>query len=119
MFEVSVVQIPIYNRSDPVVWFIMCESSFALVVPKPVTESQTKYNCIISHLLVEVALFVFDAMDSYKNLTTKVINRPGESSQQEICLLFSSEELGTGKPSELLRNMRRSAEMLKVSEQFM
>ncbi|GBO44223.1 Retrovirus-related Pol polyprotein from transposon 17.6 [Araneus ventricosus] len=60
-----------------------------------------------------------DATDPYTHLKTELINRSGESSQQEIRQLLSGEELGTRKPSELLRNMKRRAETLKVPETFM
>ncbi|GBN70242.1 Transposon Ty3-I Gag-Pol polyprotein [Araneus ventricosus] len=125
MSEVSAVQIPVYNRSDPALWFIMCESAFKLAVPKPITESVTKFNYVVSHLPPEVASLVRDilmnpdATDPYTHLKTELINRSGESSQQEIRQLLSGEELGTRKPSELLRNMKRRAETLKVPETFM
>lgn len=125
MSEVSAVQIPMYNRSDPALWFIMCESTFKLASPKPITDSMTKYNYIVSHLPPEIASLVRDilmnpdATDPYKNLKTELIARSGESSQQEIRQLLSGEELGNRKPSELLRNMKRRAETLKVSEKLM
>ncbi|GBM76652.1 hypothetical protein AVEN_234870-1 [Araneus ventricosus] len=125
MSEVGAVQIPVYNRSDPALWFIMCESTFKLAVPKPITESVTKFNYVVSHLPPEVASLVRDilmnpdATDPYTHLKTELINRSGESSQQEIRQLLSGEELGTRKPSELLRNMKRRAETLKVPETFM
>ncbi|GBM73780.1 hypothetical protein AVEN_85176-1 [Araneus ventricosus] len=108
MAEVGAVQIPVYNRSDSALWLIMCESTFKLTVPKPITESVTKFNYVVSHLPPEVAT------DPYTHLKTELINRSGESSQQEIRQLLSGEELGTRKPSELLRNMKRRAETLKV-----
>ncbi|GBM41045.1 Transposon Ty3-I Gag-Pol polyprotein [Araneus ventricosus] len=125
MSEVGAVQIPVYNRSDPDLWFIMCESTFKLAVPKPITESVTKFNYVVSHLPPEVAslmrdiLMNTDATDPYTHLKTELINRSGESSQQEIRQLLSGEELGARKPSELLRNMKRRAETLKVPETFM
>ncbi|GBO40449.1 Retrovirus-related Pol polyprotein from transposon opus [Araneus ventricosus] len=125
MSEVGAVQIPVYNRSDPALWFIMCESTFKLAVPKPITKSVTKFNYVVSHLPPEVVSLVRDilmnpdATDPYTHLKTELINRSGESSQQEIRQLLSGEELGTRKPSELLRNMKRRAETLKVPETFM
>lgn len=125
MSEVSAIQIPVYNRSDPTLWFIMCESTFKLATPKPITESMTKYNYIVSHLPPEIASIVRDilikpdATDPYTHLKTELVNRSGESSQQEIRQLLSGEELGNRKPSELLRNMKRRAENLNVPEQLM
>ncbi|GFX53009.1 retrovirus-related Pol polyprotein from transposon opus [Trichonephila clavipes] len=110
MTEVNAVQIPAYNKSDPALWFIMCESTFALATPKPIIESITKYNYIVSHIPPDIASLVRDilikpdATDPYGNLKTELINRSGESSTQEIRQLLSGEELGSRRPSELLRN---------------
>ncbi|GFX66213.1 transposon Ty3-I Gag-Pol polyprotein [Trichonephila clavipes] len=125
MTEVNAVQIPAYNKSDPVLWFIMCESTFALATPKPITESITKYNYIVSHIPPDIASLVRDilikpdATDPYGNLKTELINRSGESSTQEIRQLLSGEELGSRRPSELLRNMTRRAETFNVPEKLM
>ncbi|GBO30026.1 hypothetical protein AVEN_146707-1 [Araneus ventricosus] len=45
-----VIQIQTRPKSDPGLWFVMCESTFALATPKAITESVTKYNYIVSHL---------------------------------------------------------------------
>lgn len=123
--EVSAVQIPVYNRSDPQLWFIMCESTFALATPKPITESATKYNYVVAHLPPDIASLVRDLLlkpdptDPYTQLKTELISRSGESSTQEIRQLLSGEELGNRKPSELLRNMKRRAESLSVPDKLM
>ncbi|GBM37945.1 hypothetical protein AVEN_46249-1 [Araneus ventricosus] len=81
MSEVGAVQIPVYNRSDPALWFIMCESTFKVAVTKPITESVTKFNYVVSHLPPEVASLVRDilmnpdATDPYSHLKTELINR--------------------------------------------
>lgn len=125
MSEVNAVQIPVYNKSDPALWFIMCESTFALATPKPITESMTKYNYIVSHIPPDIASLVRDilikpdATDPYGKLKTELINRSGESSTQEIRQLLSGEELGSRRPSELLRNMTRRAETFNVPDKLM
>ncbi|GFR16782.1 uncharacterized protein TNCT_731441 [Trichonephila clavata] len=60
-----------------------------------------------------------DATDPYAQIKNELINRSGESSQQEIRKLLSGEELGSRKPSELLRNMKRRAESLNVDDTLM
>ncbi|GBM14139.1 hypothetical protein AVEN_60968-1 [Araneus ventricosus] len=106
MSEVSAVQIPVYNRSDPALWFIMCESTFKVAVPKLITESITKFNYVVSDLPPEVASLVLDILMNpdatypYTHLRTELINRSSASSQQEIRQLLSGEELGSRKPSE-------------------
>ncbi|GFU60014.1 retrovirus-related Pol polyprotein from transposon opus [Trichonephila clavipes] len=80
MTEVNAVQIPAYNKSGPRLglWFIMCESTFALATPKPITESITKYNYIVSHIPPDIASLVRDilgkpdATDPYGNLKTEL-----------------------------------------------
>ncbi|GFW69406.1 transposon Ty3-G Gag-Pol polyprotein [Trichonephila clavipes] len=62
MSEVSAVQIPLYNRSDPALWFIMCESTFALATPRPITESVTKYNYIVANLSPDTTSLVCDIL---------------------------------------------------------
>lgn len=125
MAEVSAVQIPPFNRSDPALWYLMCESTFALAVPRPITESITKYNYVVANLPPDCASLVRDVLmkphltEPYEHLKAELINRSGESSQQEIRKLLSSEDLGTRKPSELLRNMKRRAESLNVPDKFM
>lgn len=123
--EVSAIQIPQFNRSDPALWFAMCESTFALAKPQAITQSVTKYNYIVSILPPDIASVVRDVLmkpdekDPYAKLKTELINRSGESSQQEIRHLLSGEELGSRKPSELLRNMKRRAETLNVPNTLM
>lgn len=125
MGEVSAVQIPAYNRSDPALWFIMCESTFALATPKAITESVTKYNYAVSNLPPDVASIIRDvlmqpdATDPYGKLKEELIKRSGDSSQQEIRQLLSGEELGSRKPSDLLRSMKRRAQSLNVPSELM
>ncbi|GFQ74566.1 retrovirus-related Pol polyprotein from transposon opus [Trichonephila clavata] len=130
MSEVNAVQMPVYNRSDPILWFVMCESTFALATPKTITESLTKRAhthtiTLVAHLppdtasLVRDVLMHPDATDPYAQIKNELINRSGESSQQEIRKLPLGEELGSRKPSELLRNMKRRAESLNVDDKLM
>ncbi|GFV04615.1 retrovirus-related Pol polyprotein from transposon opus [Trichonephila clavipes] len=127
MSEVSAVHIPLYNISDPASWFIMCESTFALATPKPIPESVTNYNYIyiVANLPPDTASLVRDILmhpdvtDLYAQIKSELINRSGESSQQGVRKLFSGEELGSRKPSKLLRNMKRRAESLNVDNKLM
>ncbi|GFS41615.1 transposon Tf2-9 polyprotein [Nephila pilipes] len=93
----------------------MCERTSALGVPKTITDTCTKFNYIVSHLLPEAAAIVRDIIitpdetDPYSAIKTQLIQRSGESSQQEIRKLLTGEELGDKKPSELLRIMNQRA----------
>lgn len=122
---VNAVKIPAYNFGDPALWFTMCESTFELGTPKPVTESKTKFNYIVAHLPPEAATIVRDvitnpnAADPYSQLKAELIKRSGESSHQEIRKLLNGEHLGDRRPSELLRIMRRRAESHQVPDELM
>ncbi|GFQ89703.1 uncharacterized protein TNCT_146281 [Trichonephila clavata] len=125
MSEVNAVKIPVYNRPDPTLWFVMCESTFALATPKLITESLTKYNYIVAHLppdsasLVRDVLMHPDATNPYAKIINELVNRSGELSQQEIWKLLSGEELGSRKPSKLLRNMKQCAKSLNIDNKQM
>ncbi|GFY20786.1 transposon Tf2-9 polyprotein [Trichonephila clavipes] len=88
---------------------------FALGVPKAITDTFTKFNYIVSNLPPEAAAIVRDLIitpdetDPYGAIKAQLIQRTGESSQQEIRKLLTGEELGDRKPSELLRTMNRRA----------
>lgn len=125
MAEANAVKIPPYNFGDPALWLLMCESTFELGTPKPITESKTKFNYVVSHLPPEVASMIRDVIatpskeDPYLHVKTELIKRSGESSHQAIRKLLVGEELGDRKPSELLRIMRRRAEAHNVPDELM
>ncbi|GFQ95874.1 transposon Tf2-9 polyprotein [Trichonephila clavata] len=50
MAEIPAVKIPPYNLSDPQLWFSTCERTFALGVPKAITDTCTKFKYIVSNL---------------------------------------------------------------------
>ncbi|XP_015921516.1 uncharacterized protein [Parasteatoda tepidariorum] len=125
MAESSAVKIPIFNITDPHLWFHMVEATFQLATPKPITESKTKFNYCFAHLPPEVAAVVRDviitpnAEDPFKKLKEEVIARCGETKSQEIRRLLSGEQLGDRKPSELLRTMQRRAESHEISDSLL
>ncbi|GFQ76403.1 transposon Tf2-9 polyprotein [Trichonephila clavata] len=124
MAEITAVKIPPYNFSDPQLWFSTCERTFALGVPKAITDTCTKFNYIVSNLPPEDAAIVRDLIitpdetDPYGAIKAQLIQRTGESSQQEIRKLLTGEELGDRKPSELLRTMNRRASSHNVPKEL-
>ncbi|GFV75825.1 transposon Ty3-I Gag-Pol polyprotein [Trichonephila clavipes] len=60
-----------------------------------------------------------DATDPHAQMKNELINRSGESYQEGGRKLFSGEELGSRKPSELLRNKKRRAKPLNVDDKLM
>ncbi|XP_023229853.1 uncharacterized protein LOC111630069 [Centruroides sculpturatus] len=119
MAKIGAVKIPPYNFSDPALWFHMCESTFALGSPKPITESTTKFNYVVTHLPPEVASMVRDIIispdctDPYGHIKVELIKR---SSQQELRKLLAGEQLGDHKPSKLLRVLKRWAENFQIPD---
>ena len=85
MDQVSAVKIPIFIPSDPSLWFTMVESTFELAVPKPITESKTKYNYCVANLPPDIAMTVRDIIlspdttDPYAKLKSEIVSRCGES----------------------------------------
>lgn len=125
MTETAAVKIPVFIPTDPALWFTMIESTFQLAVPKPITDSRTKYNYCVSHLPPEIAMTVRDIIlspdsaDPYKNLKDEIVLRCGETKSQEIRRLLAGEQLGDRKPSELLRFMQRRAENQNVPDSLL
>ncbi|GFT51006.1 transposon Tf2-9 polyprotein [Trichonephila clavipes] len=125
MAEKTAVKIPPFNFNDPQLWFSTCERTFALGVPKAITDTFTKFNYIVSNLPPEAAAIVRDLIitpdetDPYGAIKAQLIQRTGESSQQEIRKLLTGEELGDRKPSELLRTMNRRAASHNVPKELM
>ncbi|GFY43334.1 transposon Tf2-6 polyprotein [Trichonephila inaurata madagascariensis] len=94
MAEVTAVKIPPYNFSDPQ----LCKPAAAIVRDLIITPDET---------------------DPYGAIKAQLIQRTGESSQQEIRKLLTGEELGDRKPSELLRTMNRRAASHNVPKELM
>ncbi|GBM22166.1 hypothetical protein AVEN_190823-1 [Araneus ventricosus] len=103
----------------------MVESTFELAVPKPITESRTKYNHCVTKLPPDIAMTVRDIIispdktDPYSKLKNEVISKCGESKSQEIRRLLAGEQLSDRKPSERLRVMQRRAENHNVANSLM
>ncbi|GBL93577.1 hypothetical protein AVEN_59754-1 [Araneus ventricosus] len=125
MKEVSAVKIPIFIPSDTSLLFPMVESTFELAIPKPITESRTKYNHCVENLPPDIAMTVRDIIispdktDPYAKLKNGVIYRCGESKSQEIRRLLAGEQLSDRRPSKILRMMQRRAENHNVADSLL
>ncbi|GFR28823.1 transposon Tf2-9 polyprotein [Trichonephila clavata] len=81
MAEITTVKIPPYNFSDPQLWFSTCERTFALGVPKAITDTCTRFNYIVSNLPPEAAAIVRDLIitpdetDPYGAIKAQLIQR--------------------------------------------
>ncbi|GFW91899.1 retrovirus-related Pol polyprotein from transposon opus [Trichonephila clavipes] len=104
MSDVGAVQIPLYNRSDPALWFVTCESNLP-------ADTASLVRDILVHP---------DATDPYaqiKKRTHKSLRRIGLAGNTHK--LLSWEELGSEKPSDFLRNMKRRTESLNSNDKLM
>ncbi|GFU71636.1 transposon Tf2-9 polyprotein [Trichonephila clavipes] len=71
MAEVTAVKIPPYDFSDPQLWFSTCERTFALGVPKSITDTCTKFNYIVSNLPPEPPLLTPQESESACSFTQR------------------------------------------------
>ncbi|GFX94509.1 transposon Tf2-9 polyprotein [Trichonephila clavipes] len=125
MAQVTAVKIPPCNFSNLQLWFSTCERTFALGVPEEITDTCTKFNYIVPNLppeptaIVRHLISIPGETDPYGAIKVQLIQRTGESSQQEIRKLLTGEELGNRKPSKLLRTMNRRAALHNVPKELM
>lgn len=111
----SAISLPAFWPNRAELWFATAEARFELAHPK-ITQEQTKFNHVLTVLSAEVADEVADlitkpdAQQPYTALKQAVINRTTLSESQKLKQLLSGEELGSRKPSQLLRHMRLLAQ---------
>lgn len=112
MIAASAIALPAFWPSKTELWFAMVEAKFGLAHPR-ITQEQTKFNHVLTVLSPEIADEVADlitkpdANEPYSKLKEAIINRTTLSDSQRLKQLLSGEELGTRKPSQLLRHMRQ------------
>ncbi|GFQ99326.1 transposon Tf2-9 polyprotein [Trichonephila clavata] len=89
MAEITAVKIPPYSFSDPQLWFSTCERTFALGVPKVITDTCTKFN-YISNLPPEAAAIVRyliitpDETDPYGAIKAQLIQQTGSHHNKKL-----------------------------------
>ncbi len=96
--------------ADPELWFAQVEAQFAC---RRIVSQRSKFDYVVSSLSPEYAAEVRDLLirpptdDPYKILKTQLTKRTSASEQRKLQLLFTSEELGDKKPTQLLRRMQQ------------
>ena len=100
------VKIPPFWPADPLVWFAQVEAQFAT---HNITSQRTRFDHVITALFNEFATEVRNIIlsplevDAYSKLKDLLTKRTAASERKRLQLLFTSEEFGNRKPTQLLR----------------
>ncbi|XP_017878645.1 uncharacterized protein LOC108624098 [Ceratina calcarata] len=106
------VKLPAFWREEPRLWFILLEREFAAYT---IRKDAVKSSAVLRDLDVESMKLILDVLESpteessYENIKKALIERLEKSEEAKLCQLLTGVELGSKKPSELLREMTRLA----------
>eukprot|EP00794_Sanderia_malayensis_P005010 gene5010-biopygen4076 len=104
------LKLPPFWPNNPELWFAQVECQFE---SRSITIQSTKFNYVVAILQPEIAQEVRDllvnrpAQNAYDRLKEALIKRTSTSEQKRLHQLLVAEELGDGKPSQLLRRMQQ------------
>ena len=91
-------------------WFTQIEAQFTT---RNITNQRTQFDYVVAALSNEYATEIRDLIlnplqeDAYSTLKDLLIKRTDASERKHLQLLFTAEELGERKPTQLLRRMQQ------------